>query len=247
MKKLYIFLTILLTGSSSASYASGIPVYDASGYTQMIAQLNQMSKNYQKQVEQLEESIRQTSAMTGTRNMGSLANSGVEEDLRRYLPNTWKETLNMMNANNLGASALGTRSIYSDLLNTYKPMSGASIMTSEPNGITSKSFDLQNQTTFAAMAAGEQSYNNTAHQTKTYEHLLDELNKTTDLKSSIDLQSRISAENGIVLNELVRLKSIEIGQRSAESTSSLTSTARASTANKFIPDATENIFTNPEE
>jgi len=241
-----LFITLFLCHISLAT-ASGIPVYDASGYTQLLAQLNQMSKDYQKQVEQLEQSIRQADALTGTRNMGSLENSQIEEDLRRYLPNTWKETLDMMHAGNLGTSAQETKSIYGNLLNTYQPMAGSDIMTSDPTGPVSRSLDLKNQTTFAAMAAGEQSFNNASQKTQTYERLLEELNHTADLKASVDLQSRIAVENGMVLNELIRLQSIEIGQKSAESTSFLSSAARASTSNTFNPEALTNIFTKKEE
>lgn len=51
------------------------------------------------------------------------------------------------------------------------------------------------------MAASEQAYNRISNRINTYENMLDELNNTTDLKASVDLQARI-AENGMILNEL---------------------------------------------
>ena len=71
-------------GLAKAQY----PVYDAASYSQLASQLSQMAREYQKQLEQLDQAIKQTSALTGQRGMGSLANTTLEAELRRYLPST---------------------------------------------------------------------------------------------------------------------------------------------------------------
>lgn len=50
----------------------------------------------------------------------------------------------------------------------------------------------------------QQQYNTSTKRIDTYESMLTELDNTADLKASMDLQSRINIENGIVLNELAR-------------------------------------------
>jgi hypothetical protein len=70
--------------ASTPSKAQGIPVYDASGYTQLIAQLDAMADDYANQIDQLEEAVRQADAITGTRNMGDVANGVFEQQLRQY-------------------------------------------------------------------------------------------------------------------------------------------------------------------
>ncbi len=231
---------------STSGYASGIPVYDASGFAQMVTQLDQMSKDYQKQLEQLEQAVKQANAITGTRNMGAVNNSAYDADLRRYLPNTWQETMNMMSAGGLGTTATGTQGIYSNLLSTYKPLAGADLMTSDPSGTVSKAFDRRSNTTYAAMATAEQSYNSAETHIGTYEDMLSELNNTTDVKASVDLGSRISAENGLLMSDLLRMSAIQMQQKSAEDNQSLVNAARASAANKYDATKAATIFKKEE-
>jgi len=246
MFKNYVLISLLYLSLASPAFAGGIPVYDASTFTQMVTQLNQMSKDYQKQLEQLEQAVKQANAMTGTRDMGSLANGAVQSDLRRYLPNTWEETMHMMSTSGLGATATQTQGIYSNLLSAYKPLAGADLMTSDPSGTISKAFDRRSNTTYAAMATAEQSYNSTETRISAYEDMLQELNNTTDLKSSIDLGSRISAENGLLMSDLLLMSTIQMQQKSAEDNQSLVSTARASAANKYDATKAATIFKKEE-
>ncbi len=220
---------ILSPGPAKAQYA----VYDAASVTRLAKQLNQMARDYQKQLEQLDEAIKQTSALTGTRGMGALANGALEEELRRYLPDTWQQTMDMINATGLPGSVSGAQSLYSDLYQTYEPISGAALIPGDPAGPIAKALDRRTNTAFAAMAASEQAYNNIAARIKTYEALLAELNGTTDLKASIDLQARIAAENGIILTELMRLKTIQLQQQAAEDNEILTTYRHAGSANKY--------------
>lgn len=246
MFKRTFLISLLCLSLATPALAGGIPVYDASTFTQMVTQLDQMSKDYQKQLEQLEQAVKQANAITGTRNMGSLANGTAQSDLRRYLPNTWEETMNMMSANNLGATAIGTQGIYNNLLSTYKPLSGSHLMKSDPAGVVSKAFDRRNNTTYAAMAAAEQSYNSSDVRLQTYEDMLGELNNTSDLKSSVDLQTRISVENGLLMNDMLRMSAIQMQQKSAEENQALVNAARASAANQYDASKAANIFKKEE-
>jgi type IV secretion system protein VirB5 len=240
------FRIVLLTSALSllplVTLAQGIPVYDASGFGQMVTQLNQMSKDYQKQLEQLDQAMQQTHALTGKRNMGALANSPLEAELRRYMPNTWQDTLRMIDAAGLPNGALGTQSLYSQLYSTYQPIMGADSITGDPTGPLAKALDRRTETTYAAMAASEQAYNNAAGRTETYETLLTELDKTEDLKASIDLQARIAAENGMALNDLMRLHAIQIQQKASEDNETLTGFRRASIANRYDAEKASDAF-----
>ncbi|MFH1159242.1 MAG: type IV secretion system protein [Pseudomonadota bacterium] len=217
--------------------ARAMVVFDPSSYSKLVAQLNQMAQEYQKQLQQLDQAIKQTGALTGTRSMGTLANGTLEQELRRYLPETWQDTMTMMNAAGLSGSATETQSLYNSLTTTYNPIKGSAALTRDPTGPIAQALDRRTGTTYAAMAASEQAYNSASSRIATYETLLNKLNTTTDLKASIDLQSRISAENGMILNELMRLNAIGIQQKAAEDNEYLTSFHQASTANRF--DATK--------
>lgn len=237
MKSLKIFMlsaAIFVSQLGSAS-AQGIPVYDASSFAQLIAQVDAMADDYQKQIEQLEEAVRQSNAITGTRNMGDVANGLLEQQLREYLPNTWQDTMNIINSGNVPNGALGTQSIYNDLFNEYSPLSGADLMPSDPTSNVAKAIDRRTGTTYAAMSASEQAYNNIPVRMQTIDTLLNELNNSDDLKTSVDLQARIAAENGIALNELMRLNAIRIQQNASVENEALMNSRRASSFNVYDP------------
>ena len=237
----YLLIALFLYLPASAR-AQGIPVYDASSFLQMATQLDSMARDYQKQMEILQQGINQTNAMTGPRNTGSLYNSPFEADLRRYLPNTWEQTLNMISANGLGTSGSATKNLYGNLTATFKPLPGSEFLPSDPSGPISQALDRRNNTTYAAMAASEQAYNNISSSIDTYENILHELDNTPDLKASVDLQARIDAENGMKMNELIRLNALQIQQNAASDNETLTNYRRAATANKYDAAKAANAF-----
>ena len=233
--KIHFFCLLSFLILPLPAHAQGIPVYDASSFAQMLTQIDAMAQDYQKQLEQLDEAIKQREAITGPRNAGDLVNGIFEQQLREYLPNTWEDTLNIINANSLPAGASSTRGIYTDLINTYDPITGAETYTSDPTGSLSQALDRRTNTAYASMAASEQAYNNINERIEIYETLLNELNNTEDLKSSVDLQARISAENGMILSELMRLNAIQMQQRASEENEFLVNRRRAAIANRYDP------------
>lgn len=233
--KMLMLSAALLIFQGTEAKAQGIPVYDASSFAQLIAQVDAMADDYQKQLEQLEQAVRQSDAITGTRNMGDVANGLLEQQLREYLPNTWQDTMNIINSGNVPTGALGTQSIYNDLYSEYSPLSGADLMPSDPTSNVAKAIDRRTGTTYAALSASEQAYNNVPIRMQTYETLLNQLNSSDDLKTSVDLQARIAAENGVALNELMRLNAIRMQQNASIDNEALMQQRRASSFNKYDP------------
>lgn len=148
----------------------------------------------------------------------------------------------MIDAAGLPGGALGAQGLYSSFYQTYNPLSGAESMTQDPTGPIAQALDRRTETTYAAMAAGEEAYNNAADRIETYETLLSELDKTTDLKASVDLQARIAAENGMAVNELTRLNAIQIQQKAAEDNEALTGYRRARKANHYDAEKAAQAF-----
>lgn len=224
---------ISLMFTSAHTFAQGIPVYDAASFTQFLTQLEKMSQDYQKQIEQLNEASKQTTAITGARNMGQLLNGPFEEQLREYLPDNWDQTMNMLDGSNLPSGAAPTRNIYSQLYNEYTPLEGSEFITLDPSGPVAKSLDRRTSTTYAAMAASEQAFNSIRSRIQAYEGMLNELNNTTDLKASVDLQARIAAENGLILSELMRLNTIQAQLKATADNEQLVNYRRSTSANKY--------------
>lgn len=233
MNRFYLAFVFIFYFVPTSVNAQGIPVYDATSFAQLVTQLDQMAQDYQNQIEQLDEAFKQTEAITGTRNAGGIVNGLLEQQLREYLPNTWEDTMNIINAPSLPSGALGTQSIYHDLYTTYAPITGAEFMESDPSGVVAQSLDRRTGTTYAAMAASEQAYNNIGARIQIYEQLLNELNNSQDLKASVDLQARIAAENGMILSEVMRLNAIQMQQKAAQDNEILTDYRRSTTANQY--------------
>ncbi len=210
--------------------ANGIPVFDATSVAQAIAQIEQMAKDYELQLEQIDQALANYNAITGGRDLGTLRNSTAEQDLRRALPPELQELIGLNNATSLGAAGLETQSIYNDILTTYDPVTGADLIPSDPGGSVAGAHDRHANTTYAAMAASESAYNNAANRLASYEEMLQKLNTTTDLKESVDLLARITAENGILLNEVMRMQSLQMQLQSTQSGKSLTDIKRLNKA-----------------
>jgi len=238
-------VSALMTALLVSTAAPAMIVYDPSNYAESVTQFNQMVKSYQQQLQQLQQQISTTSALTGTRNMGSLLNSPVAADLRRIAPADWQNTMKMGGATGLGSSATQTQGLYNSYYSANAPITGAAAVSKDPTGPVAQSIDRHTQTTYAAMAASESSYNGVEPRTTNYENMLQQLNTTTDLKSSIDLQSRINAENGMAINELVRLNSIEVQQKAAEDNSQLTALKQNAAANHYDPTLAQSAFQQP--
>lgn len=237
-----IFVAGWLLSLPLPAHAQGIPVYDAASFGQFLTQLDKMAQDYQKQIEQLEEAMKQTNALTGSREMGSLMNSPLEASMRRYLPNTWQETMNIMNTSGLSGAGLQTQKTYSNLYTSYEPAPGAALMVSNPNSTAARAYDRRVSTTFAAMAAGEEAFDSIPQRMSTYESLLAELDNTQDVKASIDLLARISAENGMALNEVMRLNAIQIQQSAAKDNQIISDYTRGQKIHKFDPAVAANAF-----
>lgn len=221
----------------SIVYAQGIPVYDNSQFLQsvqqtanMLKQIEQMAKDYQKQVEQLEESVRQTTALTGGRGMGSFMNGEQEAQLRRYLPQDWQDALN--GAGNIAG-------IVQQLESELDVMPGAEFVSTDPNGVIAQNYDRRNQTAITAMAASQQAYNTMQQRIGGYEAMLSELDNTQDLKASVDLLARISIENGLILSELMRMNAIQMQVQASRDVQEITSARRAARANSYDPAAVQ--------
>ncbi len=235
MKKLILTTAIALCFLPSHSKAQGIPVYDNASVLQAIAQIEQMARDYELQLRQIDQALANYNAITGGRDIGTLHNSSAEQDLRRALPPDLQELIGLNNATNLGAAGLETQGIYNDILTTYQPATGADLIPSDPNGSLAGAYDRHSNTTYAAMAASETAYNNAADRLAGYEEMLQKLNTTTDLKESVDLLARITAENGILLNELMQMQSLQMQLNSTRQGSDLTTLQRANKAYNYDP------------
>ena len=217
----------------TAAQAQGIPVYDNSQnlnqlqeIAHMIEQIDTLQKQYDAQLDAI-------AAVTGTRDMGSFANGDLEYDMRRYAPDDMGDLLNIMNAGSLPSSTSGVKGTYSNLKNQYAPLTTAEINPYNPDYPTAKAYEQQTNSTYAAIATSEAAYNTASARRKTYEDMLEELDKAPDMKASADLQVRSTIENGLVLAELTRLIALQTQLLAAQSNQELTTRREAYDDNQY--------------
>jgi type IV secretion system protein VirB5 len=205
MKPLLKILALVLVIASAGQAQAGIPVFDAAQVAQSVQQVfawgkqyAQMGQQYSQLVNTYNQAVTTHNSMNGARGMESLVNNPV---LRRYLPNEWSQTMNLLN------SPGG----YTGLQSKINGIRSAAQITSitdtglDPDSATGRAFvGAQNQ---AAMnrALSEEGYKQASDRITSIQSLIDKVGDAPEAKDVADLQARIQAEQVMVQNELVKL------------------------------------------
>lgn len=233
-------LAALMTGASAlCSIANAqIPVTDAASIAndnltraldivEQARQYAQMVQDFENQISQLTNLEDQLDAMTGTRGMGSLLNGVTEQGLRRYIPEDMNALLDLSSA--AGGNTADAKAVFDALQADYGHVDP--LIIDPTGGPVSLSADRRTRTTFAAMATAEGAYNQIRARTEAIEDMLTELDATTDVKASTDLQARIAAESALIENERLRLQSVQLQQTAATENEELVRQSQASRMN----------------
>ena len=167
------------------------------------------------QLEQLEEAARQVQALTGPRGMSRLRNGTTFRTARRYAPSSWRDTLLILERGGNPGNARDVRRIMEELEDEYNIGGAEDYNPINPNDPAARAFQNRRDTTYAATAISETSYNQTERRVETMEAFLDEIERAGDMKAISDLNARIGAENGLLLAELIRLNAIQMQQAAA--------------------------------
>ncbi len=223
----------------SSSYSGGIPVIDAANLAKMAEematmqrQLDQMTTAYSKQLEQLDQAVQQTGAVTGTRQMGSLLNGAEEQQMRHYVPDNMGDLLG--GGQNIPVASTVPQD-FTRLREEYQPLAPEDFGESAAALPGNAAYLERNNSDYAALATSQAAYRNAGNRMKGYEAMLKELNETQDVKGSVDLLARISAENGIIMNEMIRLQSLQMQMAAAADNHALTGHRAVYDANQYLP------------
>jgi len=196
--------------ASTPVYAGGLPTFDAVSLTQDILKLKELRDQVQNGIDLVNEAkdtVENTQnmldSMSGERAMGALFNGEFEKSFREHMPATFNEVLDLENAGGEASSYVAS------IKEVYQPTNASEIWddTSTPRA---QRYQRGVNYTVNTMAISESAYEVAAQRNLTIEALQEELDKTTDLKASIDLQSRILIEQSYINNELVRLQALAL-------------------------------------
>ena len=188
---------------------AGIPVIDMAAVANLIQQLGawqQQLSGMQRQYEQLTQSnaqLQQTySAMTGARGMEQLLPTA--DIARNYLPSSYGELMNTVNATSAGYAGLSGQIQSIMRANSILSSSQMSALSPEMRQVVEQG--RQASAMFSAMSQG--AYQNTSQRFSALQQLVDRIGTARDPKAIQDLQARIQAEQSMLTNEQTKLQGL---------------------------------------
>jgi type IV secretion system protein VirB5 len=205
MRKLIQILALVTALFGGTPARAGVPVIDvanlANSLQQVLAwaeQYQQMYQQYQQLVQQYNQAVSTFNSLNGIRGMADLVNNPA---LRKYLPNEWGQTMDLINNPN-GYSNLQS-SVNS--LKAGMKVWGLDQTNLNANSSAGRAFvGSQNQVAMNR-ALGEEGYKQASERITAIQTLVDKVNAAPEQKDVLDLQARIQAEQAMVQNENVKL------------------------------------------
>lgn len=164
-----------------------------------IAKYAAMIQNMESQLTQLQQQLHQAqqqySSMTGSRGLGGI----LTENYNANIPTTWQGTLGQMQGGLVGQIANSVKQQASELQQPQFAHVDQGIKTS---------LDTNMSQAVNAQALNSQTYDDSAARFQRITDLMNQIDGTTDLKGIAELQARIQIENASLLNELIKVQSM---------------------------------------
>jgi type IV secretion system protein VirB5 len=215
-------------GGALCASAQGVPVIDAQSVIQQtlsaaraLEQINQLAQQYEKQIEQLSVAVQQRDALLGARGLGELLNGPQEQAARRATPATLDELLRIAQTGQVPRTYDEIRRVLDRLQRDLELAKPQDIHANDPRSSTARVYQRTQDTTLGDLAVAEKAYDDVTHRVQDYERLIQEIDRTKDLKASSDLLARILAENGMATAELIRLQALLLSSISTRNASEL--------------------------
>lgn len=186
--------------------AQGIPVNDSTAILRLIDQYVRQGLMYDRQGLELDEALRQTASITGARALGTLHQTPELIQMRRRLP------VLLFDLNRLAELATNpdiaqTLTLYGRLTDRYGLLEDTAYEPQAPDEPYALAWAADRDAQLAAATSAEVVYGNVDEREDLYDNMMTELDAREDLKESVDILARLTAENGRLLMELIRLQS----------------------------------------
>lgn len=190
----------ILACTANTASASGIPVIDVTSIAHLVQQFNEM----QQQRAVLENQLNQLQGSTG---MGALLENPTQHAIRRYAP-----SISDM-ANVVGGSSSSPATAYAQAFIAVMSMDDPATLFAGSDPITSRlrtQYGRERDTYVSSAGVAAASYDQAPTRTGTIEGLTGQIDSASSVKSAVDLQNRLSAENAHLLNEVARLQAAQL-------------------------------------
>ena len=203
-------------GTSGTVSAQGVPTYSVTEHAELIALLNSSGEmvglnteildNALLQLNELQEQLRQArathNAITGARDtIGNLFNGDITPRKLSSSLSTLSMTGNSVN-NRLSNHM-------EELRVDFQPLSGLQALGVSAEDPATRSHDLVSGSSMAGLAIAEEGFAGAGEAMERYDSYREQISATEDLKASIDLNTRIAVENGMMLATLLQTLSAQ--------------------------------------
>ena len=193
-------------GPSPAAAQGGIPVHDSHSYVQFLATAGHLLDIYGRQNEELIEARRIMRSVTIQSGLGTIHATPELIQQRRRLPVLLFD-LNRLSELATNPDLAQTLTLYGRLTDRYGLLEDAAYAPQAPDEPYALAWAADRDAQLAAATSAEVVYGNVDQREDLYENLMTELDTRDNLKESVDILARLTAENGRLLMELIRLQS----------------------------------------
>ncbi len=227
LRKIYITMAMLTSGSAMAT---GIPTVDVANlvptmsntisnlqqqlqqYEQYVTQVKELKAQYDQIVElkqQLETAKETFGSITGIRDMAKVLNNPLIQEQRNNLPDEWKATVDLLEDANQAALTGAYDIERVSAVNRMRKylgkddLSGAMMVAEE----IEKRTKLRINQIANTDAIATTTYQTAGKQMAQVDEWIGQVDKTNDLKGSIDLNNRMMAELLVNQNRLLQIQS----------------------------------------
>ena len=197
---------LLLAAAPSPAAAQGIPVNDSAAILKLVDQYIRQGLMYDRQGLELDEALRQTRSITGARTLGTAHQTPALIQMRRRLPVLMYD-LNRLSELATNPNLAHTLTLYGRLTDRYGLLEATAYEPQAPDEPYAQAWEADRDAQLAAATSAEVVYGNVNDREDLYDTMMTELDTREDLKESVDILARLTAENGRLLMELIRLQS----------------------------------------
>ena len=209
---------LLLAGALAAgtlpppAKGQGVPVFDASGFAQLVQQVEQMTRDYQAQIDQLnqltqqyETMVQQLVAMTGIKGMSAILNSAQNIAARvAAIDGLGSIVEGAIAGTEIRGNTAQLNRVLSELRTTFELDRLPAFQASEfPQD---RAIATLAASGMAAIATAEDSYSRANTAMDRVNDLIATIDTAPDVKASVDLNTRVLAELAVLMNENLRLQ-----------------------------------------
>ena len=194
---LRVFACLMISMAGAPAANAQWPVVDIQAIGQLMQELQTLRQQLQVAQAQLLQAKQALQSMTGPRGMEQLLSGTV----RNYLPASWSQLANALQGSGdysiLASDVRGT-------ISANAVLSASQLSELSPAG--QQQMQMSRQTVALRQAIAQESLANASDRFAAIQSLIAAISTASDQKAILDLQSRISAELGMLQNEQTKLE-----------------------------------------